>query len=98
VRIRQEDLDAFLEAGEVEANNPPADANDGNANVAAPSPVENANGTDVTAWATFTAALADATAVLEKADKEELVPALESLADASRNLASALKAEGSVRD
>jgi excisionase family DNA binding protein len=81
VRIRQSDLDAFVEAGYQP--------------VAAPEPSEPEPEIDegsITAWATFGAAMAETTAVLERTDQAELVQALDSLSEATRSLAAQLRA------
>jgi hypothetical protein len=74
-------LDAFLEAGSQPA--------------ASPEQVEPEPAVDegsITAWATFGAAMAEATAVLEGTDQAELVRALESPSEATRTLAEQLGA------
>jgi hypothetical protein len=48
-------------------------------------------------WATFAAAMAEATATLEHADQAELVTALEGLADATRALADSLSTNAARR-
>jgi hypothetical protein len=45
----------------------------------------------ITAWATFGAAMAEATAVLEGTDQAELVRALDALSEAARTLADRLR-------
>ena len=62
VRVRRSDLDAFLEAGaaDVRVEPKPAEVDEGS----------------ITAWATFGAAMAEATATLERADRTELLDVL----------------------
>jgi hypothetical protein len=45
----------------------------------------------VTAWATFAAAMAEATGALERTDRGELVRTLDRLTDATRALADSLR-------
>lgn len=75
VRVRQSDLDAFIDAG---ANGSDAPVEE---------PVEEGS---VTAWATFGAAMAEATATLQATNRADLVRALDSLASATRALAEQL--------
>jgi len=79
-RIRRSDLNAFIEAGSTPAvastSEPAAEIDEGS----------------ITAWATFGAAMAEATAVLEGTDQAELVRALESPSEATRTLAEQLGA------
>jgi hypothetical protein len=46
----------------------------------------------ITGWATFGAAMAETTAVLERTDQAELIEALDSLSEATRSLAEQLRA------
>jgi hypothetical protein len=46
----------------------------------------------ITAWATFGAAMAKATAALQQTDRRELLAVLERLADATQALADSLRA------
>ena len=82
VRVRRTDLDRFLEAG-VTGKPPgsePADVDEGS----------------VTAWATFGAAMAEATATLEHADRSELLDGLERLARATQALVDSLSREAAA--
>jgi excisionase family DNA binding protein len=79
-RIRQSALDAFLEAG----SQPPVGSE----------PAEEVDEGSVTAWATFGAAMAETTAVLERTDQDALVQALDSLSEATRSLAEQLRSTG----
>lgn len=78
VRIRQSDLDAFIEAGSTPApsEEPPA---------------EEVDEGSVIAWATFGAAMAEAKGTLERTDRTELVAVLDRLADATRALVETLR-------
>jgi excisionase family DNA binding protein len=76
-RIHQSALDAFLEAG----SQPPVGSE----------PAEEVDEGSVTAWATFGAAMAETTAVLEGTDQAELVRALDALSEAARTLADRLR-------
>ena len=78
VRIRQSDLDAFIAAG----STPRRDAES--------LPAEEVDEGSVTAWATFGAAMADATATLERADRIELLSVLERLTQATQALVDSL--------
>jgi hypothetical protein len=78
VRVRQSDLDAFIEAGST-----PGTAGES-------LPATEVDEGSVTAWATFGAAMADATATLERADRIELLGALERLTQATQALADSL--------
>jgi hypothetical protein len=84
VRVRRSDLHAFLEAGST--SRPGAE----------PSSEEVDEGS-VTAWATFGAAMADATATLESADRLELVDVLERLTQATQALVDSLTADAASR-
>jgi excisionase family DNA binding protein len=66
-RIRQSDLDAFLTAGSTSAAAPEQE------------PEPEIDEGSITAWATFGAAMAETTAVLERTDQAELIEALDSL-------------------
>ena len=83
VRVRQFDLDAFIAAG----STPRRDAES--------LPAEEVDEGSVTAWATFGAAMAEATAMLERADRIELIQALDGLADATRALSETIRRDGS---
>jgi excisionase family DNA binding protein len=77
VRVRQSDLDTFLEAGATiipESGKPEMLVDEGS----------------VTAWATFGAALAEASARLDDQDREQLVATLDALAEATRELVNVL--------
>jgi excisionase family DNA binding protein len=81
-RIRRSDLDAFIEAGSVPTqSDEPAEE-----------PVDEGS---IVAWATFGAAMAEATATLERTDRDELGRVLDSLATATRALADQLSATDS---
>ena len=80
VRVRQSDLDAFIAAGST--GRPDAES----------LPAEEVDEGSVTAWATFGAAMAEATATLERADRAELVGVLERLAQATQALVDSLRA------
>lgn len=69
-RIRQSDLDAFIEA----SSNAPKDAEPAE---------ESVDEGSIVAWATFGAAMAEATATLERTDRTDLVRVLDSLATAT---------------
>ena len=60
-------------------------------------PAEEVDEDSVTAWATFGAAMADATATLESADRVELVGVLERLAQATQALVDSLRADAAPR-
>ena len=79
VRVRQSDLDAFIAAGST--GRPDAES----------LPAEAVDEGSVTAWATFGAAMAEATAILERADRGDLVRALDGLTEAARALGDALR-------
>jgi excisionase family DNA binding protein len=83
VRIRQSALDAFLEAGSQPATAPEQSE-----------PAPEVDEGSITAWATFGAAMAETTAVLERTDQAELVQALDSLSEATRLLAEQLRSTG----
>ena len=74
------DLDAFIAAGST--GRPDAES----------LPAEEVDEGSVTAWATFGAAMAEATATLESADRVELVGVLERLAQATQALVDSLRA------
>jgi excisionase family DNA binding protein len=78
VRIRRSDLNRFIEAGDT--GGPGSER------------AEAVDEGSVTAWATFGAAMADATATLDRADQVELVTVLERLADATQTLVDSLRA------
>jgi excisionase family DNA binding protein len=79
VRVRQSALDQFLGAGQRRSAAEPS--------------VATVDERSSTAWATFGAAMAEATTTLERADRTELVRVLDSLATATRDLVDALRAE-----
>jgi Helix-turn-helix domain len=79
VRVRRTDLDQFLEAGSTETRPEPE----------APEVDERT----VTAWTTFGTAMAEATATLERTDREAFVVALERLAEATLALTDFLRAD-----
>ena len=54
-------------------------------------PAEEVDEGSVTEWATFGAAMAEATAALERADRSDLVRALDRLTEAARALGDALR-------
>ncbi len=81
VRVRQVDLDAFIAAGTTGRR----DAESLSA--------EQVDEGSVTAWATFGAAMADATATLERADRSDLVDVLERLTRATRALVDPLSGD-----
>ncbi len=81
MRVRQSDLDAFIAAGSTERQDTGS------------LPAEEVDEDSVTAWATFGAAMADATATLESADRIELVGVLERLAQATQMLVDSLRAD-----
>ena len=56
-------------------------------------PAEQVDEGSVTAWATFGAAMAAATATLERADQGELLGALERLTESTQELVHALRTE-----
>ena len=85
VRVRQSALDAFLEAG---STSTPDDKS---------LPAEEVDEGSVTAWTTFGAAMADATATLESADRVELVGVLERLTQATQALVDSLTADAAPR-
>ena len=80
VRIRRSDLDRFIEAGDTARREPEPQ----------PEPAEVDEGS-VTAWATFGAAMAEATAAFERADRDDLLRMLERLTDATRDLVDELR-------
>jgi hypothetical protein len=77
VRVRQSDLDRFIEAGATQERQEPE-------------PAEVDEGS-ITAWATFGAAMAEATASLERADRAELVGVLERLVEATQALVESMR-------
>jgi excisionase family DNA binding protein len=77
VRIRQSELDAFLKGG--------------TSSTAPEHPEPPADEGSVTAWATFGAAMAETSGMLERAGRAELVRALEALSEATRDLAETLR-------
>jgi hypothetical protein len=79
VRIRQSDLEAFIEATSM-----PAPTGEPLA--------EDVDEGSVIAWATFGAAMAEAAATLERVDRAELVAVLDGLAEATGQLAETLRA------
>ena len=85
MRVRQSDLDAFIAAGSTERRE------------LSRYPRSRSTRAAVTAWATFGAAMADATATLESADRVELVGVLERLAQATQALVDSLRAARRVR-
>jgi excisionase family DNA binding protein len=85
VRVRQSDLDAFLEAG---ATSTPDDKSP---------PAEEVDEGSVTAWATFGAAMAEANAALEDADRIELLGVLERLTQATQALVDSLAGDAASR-
>jgi Helix-turn-helix domain len=78
VRIRRSELDRFIAAGETVKREP--------IDLAAVDRRGSA------AWATFGAAMIDATAIIERADADELMRVLERLAAATQALADELRA------
>ena len=85
VRVRQFDLDAFIAAGST--GRPDAES----------LPAEEVDEGSVTAWATFGAAIAEATATLESADRIELAGVLERLTQAAQALVDLLNADAAPR-
>ena len=81
VGVRQSDLDAFIAAGSTGRRD------------AESLPAEEVDEGSVTAWATFGAAMADATGTLERADRVELLGVLERLAQATQMLVDSLRAD-----
>jgi excisionase family DNA binding protein len=81
VRVRQSDLDRFLEAGATGADYPEAQPAD---------PGEQGN-PEPALWTQLGSALAESSFALAEADHVEFVQALNSLADAARALADALR-------
>ncbi len=81
VRVRQSELDALIAAGSTERQD------------AESLPAEQVDEGSVTAWATFGAAMAAATATLERADQGELLGALERLTESTQELVHALRTE-----
>ena len=79
MRVRQSDLHAFIAAGSSERQD------------AESLPAEQVNESSVTAWATFGAAMAEATATLESVDRVELVGVLERLTQATQALVDSLR-------
>jgi excisionase family DNA binding protein len=77
VRVRRADLERFLDAGATDRG-------------ADPEPIEVDEGS-VTAWATFGAAMAEAAATLEQADRHALIVALERLSQATNALVDSLQ-------
>jgi hypothetical protein len=71
-------MDAFLDAAETDrhASSEPAEVDEGS----------------ITAWATFGATMAEATATLEDPDRRELVSVLDRLVHEAQELASTLRA------
>ena len=82
VRVRQSDLDAFIDAGATISPEPEAETE------------ASVDEGSITAWATFGAVMAETTAVLERTDQAELVQALDSLSEATRLLAEQLRSTG----
>jgi hypothetical protein len=76
VRVRQSDLDAFLDAGTTTSPEPELE-------------IQVDEGS-VTAWATFGAALAETSARLESADRDQLLKTLDALVVATRELVNVL--------
>src|SRR5262249_31250241 len=76
VRVRRSDLDCFLETGTIHERHEPE-----------PADVDERS---ITAWATFGATMADATATLERADRAELIEALDRLTDVTQALVDSL--------
>ena len=83
VRVRRTDLDGFLDAGSTQRRES--------------LPAEEVDEGSVTAWATFGAAMADATATLEAVDRVELVGVLERLTQATQALVDSLSADAAPR-
>jgi hypothetical protein len=81
VRVRRSDLNRFIDAGDTGRPEP--------------KPVEVDEGS-VTAWATFGAVVAEATATLERGDPYELLRALEHLAEATMALTAELRQQAHV--
>ncbi len=81
VRVRQSELDALIAAGSTERQE------------AESLPAEQVDEGSVTAWATFGAAMAAATATLERADQGELLGALERLTESTQEQVHALRTE-----
>ncbi len=79
VRVRRSDLDRFLDAGATDKR-------------PEPEPAEVDEGS-ITAWATFGAAMAEATATLQSPDRSELLDVLERLADATQALVDSLSGD-----
>lgn len=79
VRIRQADLDAFIEVGSTPAV------------VSTLEPQPEVDEGSITAWATFGAVMTQTAAVLKRADQAEPVRALDSLSEATRSLAEQLR-------
>ena len=77
VRVRQSDLDAFLDAGTTTSPEPELE-------------IQVDEGS-VTAWATFGAALTETSARLESADRDQLVETLDALVVATRELIDVLR-------
>ncbi len=75
MRVRQADLDVFLEAGSTSA---------------LPEAEPELDQGSVVAWATFGTAMAKATAILQGTDQNELVHVLDGLATATRQLVDTL--------
>jgi excisionase family DNA binding protein len=80
VRVRQSDLDAFIDAGSTIRSEP---------EVVPEMAVDEGS---ITAWATFGAALTEASASLDSADREQLVAVLDGLVVATRELVDVLRA------
>jgi excisionase family DNA binding protein len=78
VRVRQSDLEAFIDAGSTVAP------------ITEPSTAPLDEGS-MTAWATRGARMAEATATLQDGDRVQLVAVLESLSQAARELAERLR-------
>jgi hypothetical protein len=82
--VRRSDLDEFLEASSSRES-------------AVPEAGEVDEGS-ITAWATFGAAVAEATAVLERTDRADLVVALQQLTEATAALVDSLRADEAHAD
>jgi hypothetical protein len=85
VRVRQSDLDALIAAGSTGRKD------------AESLPAEEVDEGSVTAWATFGAAMAEATATLERADRAELLGVLERLTQATQALVDSLAGDAASR-
>jgi ribosomal protein S16 len=80
VRVRQSDLDAFIDAGATISPEPEAETE------------ASVDEGSITAWATFGAALTETSARLESADRDQLVETLDALVVATRELVDVLRA------